>query len=266
MIVRDDGDHLLLVRQADHALLAGWLAAAWGAPPWGRSQARDSTIVAGRLHDLAWTPFDEALPRRADGRPYAFFEVARTVTTRLYLRGIDAVEAIDPYAGLLTSLHYSGFFVSHWGWRHAGQSATFEGEDGAALSRFLDHEHIRQRRLRDWLGVDRARDLTLRCDYLWLQLWDRISLDLCMRGFGWSAEYQAAPLGPEARAREVALRVEAEPGGICRLRPYPLQVSPYTARVPATRIPIDDLDDAAAVHQAWLAGGAEGVDVTFLPG
>ncbi|HKF76982.1 MAG TPA: DUF3891 family protein, partial [Candidatus Dormibacteraeota bacterium] len=78
MIVREEAGHLVLVRQSDHALLSGWLAAAWGAPPWTAPPARAAAVVAARLHDLAWTAFDEGLPRRPDGRPLTFFEVART--------------------------------------------------------------------------------------------------------------------------------------------------------------------------------------------
>src|SRR2546427_696217 len=84
MIVRRDGDDLLLVRQADHALLSGWLAAAWGAPPWQAPEPRDSTVLGARLHDLAWTSFDEALRRRPDGQPFAFTEVDRSTSTGFY--------------------------------------------------------------------------------------------------------------------------------------------------------------------------------------
>ena len=73
MIVREDGDFLLLVRQADHAFLSGSLAAAWGRAPWVPPEPYHSTVIGARLHDLAWTTFDEALPRRPNGRHYAFF-------------------------------------------------------------------------------------------------------------------------------------------------------------------------------------------------
>src|SRR6266536_4060459 len=113
MIVREDGGRLVLVRQTDHALLSGWLAAAWGRPPWTPPLPFDEAVVGARLHALPGARFDEALPLRPDGRPVAFHEVARVVSTRLYGGGIDAVEAIDPYAGRLASLHFSGFFASH---------------------------------------------------------------------------------------------------------------------------------------------------------
>lgn len=265
MIVREEPEALVLVRQADHALLSGWLAAAWGAPPWSRPSPPEGAVLGARLHDLAWTPFDESLPCRADGRPYAFHEVSRTVSTRLYRRGIDAVEAIDPYAGLLVSLHYSGFYVSHWGWRHWAPPGRLEGEEQAAVQGFVSHELERQRRLRDQQGLDRRAEELLRCNYLWLQLWDRISLDVCRYGFaGWSTDYPEVPLSPDPDADLVRLHVELEPGGICRLEPYPLLAEPFSATFPCVRLPLAAVGDTARLRQAWLAGGAEGLSVTFL--
>jgi hypothetical protein len=266
VIVREDGQHLVLVRQADHALLSGWLAAAWGAPPWTAPRPYDSAVVGARLHDVAWTAFDETLPCRPDGRPYAFPEVARAITTRLYRQGVDAVEAIDPYAGLLSSLHFSGFFTSHWGWQHWHPPPTLEREEGEAIRGFVDHELGRQRRLRGELGIDGARERELMCNYFWLQLWDRISLDICRYGFsGWSGDYPETPAGPGPGAESVRLHVELEPGGVCRLDPYPLLALPYRARVPAVRVPTAAAADPEELRSAWLAGGADAIEVTFLP-
>ena len=266
MIVREEADHLVLVRQADHGLLSGWLAGAWGAPPWTVPEPYESTVVGARLHDLAWTFFDETLPCRPDGRPYAFHEVSRSVTTRLYSRGIEAVEAIDPYAGLLTSLHFSGFLTSHWGWTPVAGSADLAAGEREAVDRFLLDESARQVRLRDRLGVHQARDLELMCNYFWLQLWDRISLDICRYGFtGWTGDYPPAPVGPRAGAEEVRLHVELRPDGVCRLAPYPLRCKPFRARVPAVLVPPTGPGEHAALRRAWRSGSADAIEVTFSP-
>jgi hypothetical protein len=247
-------------------MLSGWLAAAWGAAPWEVPQPYDSTVVGARLHDLAWTPFDEALPRRPDGRPYAFYEVERAISTRLYARGLDAVEAIDAYAGLLCSLHFSGFMTSHWGWEPLAPPSQLEGEEKQAADAFLSRELERQRRLRERLGVDRAQDRQLMCDYFWLQLWDRISLDVCRYGFdGHVGDYPAVPVSARPDAPEARLRLELQPGGICRLDPYPLLSNPFRARLPAVRVPLAILGDGAKLRRAWVAGGGESIDVTFRP-
>lgn len=262
MIVAEVGDQLVLVRLTDHALLSGWLAAVWGASPWSVPEPYHELVVAARLHDLAWSAFDETLPLRADGRPAGFAEIERGVRLRLYVAGIDAVEAIEPYAGLLDSLHYSGFFASHWGWPLTNRLEGADAAERAAVERFLAHEEARRRRLRERLGAGVADEGRLRCGYVWLQLWDRISLDVCRRGFtGWSNEYPPAPVGPAEGAAEVRLRMELRPGGVCLLDPYPLLVEPYHARVPAVRVPRSA--DPAELRRAWLARGDGGVDVTF---
>lgn len=266
MIVREDGDYLLLVRQADHAQLSGSLAAGWGRAAWVPPEPYHSTVIGARLHDLAWIAFDEALPRRPDGRPYPFFEVARVITTRLYRRGLDGVEAIDPYAGLLGSLHYTGFLTSHWGWRHWARPPVLEGEEKEAVDGFLDTEASRQRRLREALGVDQAQDRELMCNYVWLQLWDRISLDICRHGFtGWTEDYPPTPISYDPDAPDVRLHIELEPGGTCRLDPYPLLPLPYRARIPCVRIALSAMTDAEELRQSWLAGGADSIEVTFRP-
>jgi hypothetical protein len=255
MIVRRDGEDLLLVRQADHAMASGWLAAAWGAPPWQAPEPRDPAVLGARLHDLAWTPFDERLVCRPDGQPYAFYEVERPVAAGLYVRGVNAVEAMDPYAGLLKSLHYSGFFTSHWDWyplaRPAGPDELVDG--------FVAHELERQARLRHQLGFEAADEQRLRCNYFWLQLWDRISLDICRHGFsGFADDYPAVPLGYAPDAPTVRLHIELQPGGVCRLDPYPLLPNPYDARIPCVRVPA-----GADLECAWLASGGQTIDVRF---
>jgi len=258
MIVRREGEGLVLVRQADHALLSGWLAADWGAPPWQAPEPRTPTVLGARLHDLSWTPFDEELPCRPDGQPFAFFEVDRSVSTAFYVRGLDAVESIDPYAGLLGSLHYSGFYTSHWGWRHWAKPASPE----EVLERFVARELERQARLRRQLGLGPEDERRLACNYRWLQLWDRISLDICRFGFsGFAEDYPAVPVGYAPDSETVRLRIELREEGVCRLDPYPLLQNPRSARIPCVRVPA-----GADLQGAWLTSGAETIDVRFEPG
>jgi hypothetical protein len=182
------------------------------------------------------------------------------VTTEFYRRGLEAVTAMDGYAGLLCSLHYTGFHVSQWGWPELAPRASIPDEVRPAVERFLAAESERQDGLRKRLGVDSAGDAGLACNYKWLQLWDRISLDVCRRGFtGWRGEYPAVPASPLPGAAELTLTIEMKPGGTCRLAPYPLLCRPYAARIPAVLVRAGD-----DLNIAWLAGGAFGIDVTFV--
>lgn len=249
----------MLVRQADHAVLSGQLAALWGQAPWSEVAPRDSVLLGARLHDLAWVAFDERLPRRADGRPYAFFEVSRAIATGLYSRGIAAVEAIDGYAGLLTSLHFTGFYVSHFGWPPFASVESLPDEEREAVAAFLATEHSRQRRLRDRLGLGPGEELGLGTAFRWLQLWDRVSLDVCRRDFdGWEGEYPPAPVSAAPGAPLETLRIHLDPGGRCRLEPYPLRFRPWAVRVPAVFVPA-----GSALEAAWQGSGSDALEVTF---
>jgi hypothetical protein len=263
VIVSEHEGSLVLVRQADHALLSGHLAAAWGAEPWDPVRPYEPVVLGARLHDLCWTPFDERVPLRQDGRPLAFTEVPRTQSTRFYGPGVDAAEAIDPYAGLLVSLHLTGFFQSHWGFVHPAQRMRVTEEERPAIGAFLDAEGARQRRLRERLGVGVGEgDRLLRSSYLLLQIWDLLSLDVCRRSFDfWEGTYPAVPSHSDDGA-EVSLQVRLEPGGVCRLSPYPLRVEPLTSVVPAARVPLPAAGDEAALRRAWLSG-MEPITVTF---
>ena len=260
MIVREDGDELVMVRQVDHSMLSGRLAAIWGAGPWERPQPYVSCIVGARMHDVIWVPWDESLPCAPDGRPYNFRDVARPVIIPYQQRGIDAVEALDAYAGLLVSLHFSGFYHSHWGW----EPTRVDEADQEAVASHVRSELDRQRRIRERIGIDLVAEPRLECNYKWLQLWDRISLHICVFGFdsGYDAEMPALPARVGAEAEQIRLRMSLEPDNVCRLDPYPLTVQPYRASIPCVRAPLDDL---GSLESHWLAGGADQIQVTFLP-
>ncbi|MEA2646526.1 MAG: hypothetical protein QOE92_1609 [Chloroflexota bacterium] len=238
MIVRQEGEELVIVRQADHAHLSGALAAAWGEPPWAVPVPFPSVVVGARLHDDAWVGFDEAPALTEDGRPRSFFEVDRELTSEMYRRGVDAVAVHDRYAGLLVSLHYSGFFHGHWDWEPFARPGDFGGAEGAALRRFVDGELIRQAGLREELGIAAGADSDLAANYRWLQLWDRVSLDICRQDATqpWAVDYPEVPVSYEPGAPRAVLKFAMVARGHYTLSPFPLRGGGFPARLPATRI------------------------------
>ena len=236
MIVRTEGDRLVIVRQADHANLSGLLAAAWGRDPWVAAQPFPDVVLGARLHDVAWEPFDTA-PEFEGGRPLGFGEVDRVTTSTLYTAGAEAVAALNPYAGLMVSLHYSGFFHSHWGWAPFSTPDRFPERQAAALRRFLAGEARRQRELRSGFDHGARGERRLEVNYKWLQVWDRISLDLCRQSAvePWVIEYPAVPVGYDGD-REVALKFAMVAPGRYTLNPYPLALDPFPVRVPTVTI------------------------------
>jgi hypothetical protein len=263
MIVRAEGDELLVFRQADHARLSGRLAAAWGRPPWSPPRPQPAVVVAARQHDDAWIPYDEA-PEVRDGRPLAFFEVDRQRTSALYAAGVEAVAALDAYAGLLVSLHYSGFFTSHWGWPPFSTPERFPEPQAGAIRAFLASQAGRQSELRAAAGVTGRDEAWLAHNYRLLQLWDRVSLDIC-RNPGdtpWAVDYPA--VAADLDGPEVTLRLAMPTPRHYTLGPYPLLTDVFRHRLPVTRVspgaPTRD-----AFLRTWAMAAEAGVEVVIAP-
>ena len=75
MIVGERQDEVVLVRQIDHARLAGELARQWGNGPFERPEPFDSVVLATDMHDEGWDePDDEPLYNEDKKRPTNFIE------------------------------------------------------------------------------------------------------------------------------------------------------------------------------------------------
>lgn len=267
MIVRDEDGELVIIRQADHADLSGRIAAAWGADPWEPPAPFPSVVVGARRHDDAWLDFDEAPELGDHQRPLSFFEVDRVRTTDMYRRGADATVALDPYAGLLVSLHFSGFFHAHWDWQPLALPENFPDPEGTALRDFVDGELDRQDRLRAELDIeDRAED-RLAANYRWLQLWDRISLDICRQDARqpWALEYPETPTGTAPGAPRAALRIAMTAPGEYTLNPYPLRASPLRLQVPAVRLQVGDYVGRDQFLELWRTAEPAYLRATIRP-
>jgi hypothetical protein len=265
VIVRQEADTILLVRQADHAALSGRLAALWGAGPWQPPAPFPSAVLAARLHDMAWPPWDEAPGQRPDGLPQSFFEVDRVTATALYRRGADAVEALDPYAGLLVSLHYSGFYHGHWEWVPYSSPEVYLEPQAGALRVWVREELARHERLKRALGVDADGEVRLAANYRWLQLWDRISLDCCRLdpASAWDEEYAPVTLTAAPESAWTRLRVSMPEPGRCVLSPYPLRRDPFDASIPVVRLPRGACADRETFLAAWREAEEARIEVRF---
>lgn len=267
MIVRQEGDHLVLIRQPDHAYLSGELAAVWGNPPWEVVDPHPSVVAGARQHDEAWLLWDESPTVGPDGRPLSFFQVDRVTTADMYRRGADAVCVLDLYAGLMVSLHYSGFFHGHWDWQPFSTPDNFPDPERTALRQFVDGELRRQDDLRRQLDFGDVDETRLAANFKWLQLWDRISLDVCRRDPDepWSVDYPDVPLTASADAGRASLRLSMPHAGEYLLDPYPLRRAPYHARLATVRMPLEALGDQATFLERWRQAQPEHAEITFGP-
>ncbi len=111
MIIQEQGDQLLLIRQTDHAVLAGFFARALGNQLFLRPEPFESFCLAVTEHDNGWTEWE--LAPRIDPKtftPYNFMSIPTEEHMALYQHGIERVVKANHYAGLLVSMHSEGLY------------------------------------------------------------------------------------------------------------------------------------------------------------
>lgn len=159
MIIRENDRFFILIRQHDHGLLSGEIAANWGNPDFAVPD--HELVLTTSLHDLSWIETDNALRWNDEiDRPYDFTSLPFETRLPMYENGLDLTEQLNPYGGLLTSKHYCSFFN--------------EGES-EKTDLFLQREHRRQKRLR---RVFFGKPVKIHLRHL--QLWDNLSLYVCL--------------------------------------------------------------------------------------
>src|SRR5437660_10737436 len=109
MIIQEQGDQLVLIRQTDHAVLAGHFARELGNDTFALPQPQESFVLAATEHDNGWNEW-ELLPEidSVTYLPYSFMSVPTREHIELYQRGIERVVKVERYAGLLVSVHCLG--------------------------------------------------------------------------------------------------------------------------------------------------------------
>jgi hypothetical protein len=217
MIVQEDNDALLLFRQTDHALLSGAFATAWGndripAPP-----RREQSLIAASRHDDGWAEWELAPKLRPDGEPVDFIRVPVSDHAPLYKRGVDLVEAEDDFAGLVVSLHFDRLYTRPF---HPGMDPRIDHLKDDALALAQDHvadERARQSKLLAAMDTDAQRD----ADECWrlLQVWDRLSLLVCMNRIGPSVEQKLPPIASVDGDVQIVAKGTAD--GDLIVDPYP---------------------------------------------
>lgn len=180
MIVWRADNGLRVTLQTDHMQQVGEIGLAWY-ERFGPAHRPVETLLAGRLHDDAWREWEErAVLDPATGLPYHFSSVPRSDYLRWYGHGADTAQRVNPYAGLLVSLHATGLRLGRYG--VDGEPVPDRATLDPGVRTFIEGEEARQRRLLDEIGID-PDDRRAMCavweDYGALQAWDRLSIFLC---------------------------------------------------------------------------------------
>jgi hypothetical protein len=247
MILQPRGDRLLIIRQTDHAALAGEFARHWGNDVFTLPEPQESLRIAAEHHDDGWL-FREAASHLdpATRRPYQFTDLPVADHLGFYRQGVASVLKRDGYAGLLVCMHLAGIYQRRL------DHAT---EDGPTLRRILGELKDQQRMLREELHTigfaPRAlQDGPLLANYRLLQIFDCLSLYFC------TAPPRPVVLGPvplDSRGRETEIALTPDEGHTVVLNPYPFDVPELRVGVPAAVVedrPYHDDDNFRAALAA----------------
>lgn len=250
MIVQETGGGLLLFRQTDHALLSGAFAAKWGSGALPHPPRADATVVAAARHDDGWADWELAPKVDAEGHPLDFIRIPVDEHVALYRHGIDLVCREDPFAGLVVSLHGERLYTRPFMPGLDPRISRLEGRELQLAEGYVDGERSRQSELLRDLGEDAPDE----AEEAWrlLQVWDRMSLFVCMQPLEAAGEYTMPPVRG-ADGTDVRLTLWAEPPDAVVCDPYPFSEKPETFGIEAFAVEGRRWEDDAAFRRAFRA-------------
>lgn len=272
MIIQEQGDHLVLIRQTDHAVLAGHFARQLGNDGFALPQPLESFLLAATEHDNGWNDW-ELLPEidPVTFLPYSFMSIPTRDHIELYQRGIERVVKADHYAGLLVSMHCLGLYDRTRATMPGFSAKYVKAHETQTVNDFLQTLRLQQLRLKVDLRADSklkdfADEKWLQANSLRLEALDRLSLYFCMGPLE-ATTIDAVPA--DYQGREVDWNLQPEGSTAVTLEPYPFRRDPLEISILARRIPrrrySDDGDLQRTLGQATYfalkftlrAGGAQ---------
>jgi len=257
MIIQEQGDHLVLIRQTDHAALAGHFARELGNDTFLAPQPQDSFRLAATEHDNGWSEW-ELLPEidPVTFLPYSFMSIATQDHIDLYQRGIERLVKVDRYAGLLVSMHCLGLYDRTRATMPGFSAKYIKSQETQIVSDFLQTLRLQQLRLKVDLRADaKFKDFTdekwLQANALRLEALDRLSLYFCMGPLE-PATIDGVPA--DYKGTEVDWELQPEENNAATLEPFPFRRDPLEISILARRIPkrryADDGDLQKTLSQA----------------
>jgi len=209
MIITARNGSLFLVDQNEHGRVAGELCERWGNDAFAVPHPFEGARIAAAMHDDGWrTPDDEVRFNPQAGRPLHFLEIDLAEHVEFYREGVERVLAIDPYAGLLASMHWTGLYQSRWGVQDGAIFASQETALAKLLREVVDGEERRWIELKHSLGAGTRRsdfEVELWHNYETLQAHDVLSLYAC------TAVLRPED-GPELPVTSTVASIEQSPG------------------------------------------------------
>ena len=257
MIIQEQGDQLVLIRQTDHAILSGFFAREWGNEQFTRPEPFASFCLAAAEHDNGWREW-ELLPGLdlKTRLPYSFMSIPTEEHIALYQRGIERLVKTDHYAGLLVSMHCAELYNRPRATIPGFSAKYVKANESQMANEFVQRLKLQQLRLKVDLRANAeaknfGEEKTLQANYQRLEALDRLSLYFCLAPLE-AATIDQVPVDDEGGETDWDLRPEGR--NIFTLAPYAFRRDPLDFSIMARRVPKrfygDDLDLQKTVARA----------------
>ncbi|MEY2193737.1 DUF3891 family protein [Neobacillus sp. BF23-41] len=168
MIIMEREQSYFMVTQNDHAKIAGEIARNCKDEYFFDHTRTQEVQLAIQEHDRGWIELDTSpVWNDKTEMPYSFIDYPIVLKISFYKKGLNEVEKMSRYAGLLCSLHYSSFI----------QDAT-----EPAVREFWNEEKQRQEQLLKGLQIvgNENKNETLMYHLDLLKFCDYLSLYICL--------------------------------------------------------------------------------------
>lgn len=256
VILQQQSDPMIVIRQTDHAFLCGFFAREWGNSTFTRPEPFSSFCLAAAEHDNGWQEWE--LAPGVDQKtfmPYSFMTVPTEEHIALYQRGIERVVKVDLYAGLLVSIHCLSLYD-----RSRATMPGFSAKYVKAPEQHLTNDFVQRLRLQQLrLKVDLRNnpgtnafvdDNLIQLNAQRLEALDRLSLYFCL-GAAEDSSIEGVPVNDGGSETDWELRPGS--GNQFTLYPYPFRRDPLEFAILARRIPKKRYVDEAEVQSVLAA-------------
>jgi hypothetical protein len=266
MIIQEQGDQLILIRQTDHALLSGYFARMLGNKLFSRPEPFESFCLAAAEHDNGWNEW-ELLPQ-IDPKtftPYNFMSIPTEEHIALYQRGIERVVRADRYAGLLVSMHCTGLYDKTRATMPGFSAKYVRANETHLVTDFLQRLRLQQLRLKvdlraDSVTKESATDQVLQANLQRLDALDRLSLYFCLAPLD-GATIDTVPINTTGQEADWDLQPQSR--NVVSIRPYPFTKDPLSVSILARRVPKRAYADQNEFHKVLAQAPYFAIDFTL---
>ncbi len=256
MILQTQNDPLVVIRQTDHAYLAGFFARELGNEAFAKPEPFASFCLAAAEHDNGWQEWE--LAPGVDPKTftaYTFMTVPTEEHVSLYQHGIERVVKADLYAGMLVAGHCTGLYdraratIPGYSAKYVKTTEQHHAND------FLQRLRLQQLRLKvDLRSNPEMKPYTdeklIKANQQRLDALDRLSLYFCL-GAQNDITIEAVPVNDEGG--EVDWELRSLGGEEFSLAPYPFRRDPLEFAILARRIPKMRYTDDIELQKALVA-------------